>query len=129
MAHEYSALELPEQHSSQLEKVGNGFHCKSFTKYIMLSIITILLTLLTYPCHEVSFVCRLALISPRGLQSGLIGEYYTMMIQENVKDWDSVKNLVKFTKLSFYSYLVVVLNSIKELQFTYTVLDCSYFCL
>ena len=52
-----------------------------------------------------------------------------MMIQENVKDRDSVKILVKFTTLSFYSYLVVVLNSIKELQFTYTVLDCSYFCL
>ena len=47
---------------------------------------------MTYPCHEVSFVCRLALISPRGVQSGLIWEYYVM-----TNDWESMTNLVKFT--------------------------------
>ena len=68
-------------------------------------------------------------MSPRGLQSGLIGEYCAMMIQENVKDWKSVTNSVKCTKLSLYSYLVEVLGSMEELQFTYTVLDHTYFCL
>ena len=47
---------------------------------------------MTYPCHEVSFVCRLALISPRGVQSGLIWENYVM-----TNDWDSMTNLVKLT--------------------------------
>ena len=32
-AHEYNASEAPEQHSSQLQKVSNGFHCKNILQF------------------------------------------------------------------------------------------------